>query len=88
MLTPGQEKVLAFIARHTGSLGYPPTMREITEHIGAKSTNAAHCYLQGLAARGAIVRTARASRAIAITAEGRAYLEHVAEASLARRQLG
>lgn len=63
-LTERQKKVLAFIEKHRSRYGYPPTMREIADHIGAKWSHGVERHLQALEKKGFIKREAVKSRGI------------------------
>ena len=66
-LTERQAKVLRFIERHQGRYGYPPSMREIAGHIGAKWSHGVERHLQALEKKGYIKRDAVKSRGIQLT---------------------
>src|SRR3982750_137021 len=51
-LTERQEKILAFIKKSIQDQGYPPTIREIGEHFGIRSTNGANDHLKPLERKG------------------------------------
>ncbi len=63
-LTDRQKKVLAFIERHQSRYGYPPTLREIANHIGAKWSHGIERHLKALEQKGFIEREAVKSRGI------------------------
>ncbi len=63
-LTDRQRKVLTFIEKHQSRYGYPPTMREIADHIGAKWSHGIERHLQALERKGFIKREAVKSRGI------------------------
>ena len=46
--------------------GYSPTVREIGESVGLKSTSSVHIYLKRLEERGYIVRRSECPRAIKV----------------------
>jgi repressor LexA len=74
-LTPGEGRVLGFIARYVTEHGYAPTFREVSENVGSASTNTAHCFIRRLVDKGMIRKGPKgASRALAITTEGRIEL--------------
>jgi repressor LexA len=56
-LTPKQAKVLKYISDYIRSEGYPPTVREISRHIGVASTRATITHLEALEKKGYISRT-------------------------------
>lgn len=63
-LTGRQEQVLAFIRETYRKNGYPPTIREIGDHLGVKWTRGVERHLEALEKKGHIVRTPDASRGI------------------------
>lgn len=65
-LTGRQEQVLGFIREHIVSKQFPPTVREIGEHFGMRSTNAVNDHLAVLARKGWITRDAMVSRGIVV----------------------
>ncbi len=67
-LTPKQESVYKFLVKKLSS-GIPPTVREICEATGIKSTSTVHAILNALEQENYIVRDARYSRAIRLENE-------------------
>jgi repressor LexA len=65
-LTPVQEQVLAFIERFMEERRMPPTVREIREHMGYRSDNAAWQHLNALARKGVLTLEGH-SRGITLT---------------------
>jgi len=65
-LTPKQEKVLKFIQKRVGER-LPPTIREIGEELGFKSTGTVRDYLKVLIQKGLVRRMNNKSRAIELT---------------------
>jgi repressor LexA len=63
-LTRRQELVLAFIAESIEQRGYPPTMREIGERMGIRSTNGVNDHLKALERKGYIHREDLKSRTL------------------------
>ena len=63
-LTPRQQEIYEFLARHLEENGYPPTLREICSEFGMKSTRAASDHLLALERKGYIARTRDRSRGI------------------------
>ncbi|MFH2007335.1 MAG: transcriptional repressor LexA [bacterium] len=63
-LTKRQRQVLNFITRSIEERGYPPTMREIGEHMGIRSTNGVNDHLKALERKGHIVREDLKSRTL------------------------
>ncbi|HEY6871128.1 MAG TPA: transcriptional repressor LexA [Geobacteraceae bacterium] len=69
-LTQRQQEVLDFITAHLESRGYPPTLREIGEHLGVSGTLGVMKHLDALEKKGFIRKTAGSSRGIAISGYG------------------
>lgn len=63
-LTKRQEQTLDFIRRPIQERGYPPTLREIGEHMGIKSTNGVNDHLRALERKGYLRREDMKSRAL------------------------
>ncbi len=63
-LTSRQQKVLEFIRRAFRRQGYPPTIKEIGDHLGVKWTHGVERHLEALEKKGYIVRVRDKSRAI------------------------
>lgn len=63
-LTKRQEQTLEFIRRSIESRGYPPTLREIGEHMGIRSTNGVNDHLRALERKGYLTREDMKSRAL------------------------
>ena len=66
-LTDRQLEVLRIIVRSIRDDGWPPTLREIGEAMGIKSTNGVNDHLKALERKGFIQRFDLRSRAIRIT---------------------
>ena len=63
-LTGRQEKVLKFIQTSYRKKGFPPTIREIADHLGVKWTRGVEGHLEALAKKGHITRARDMSRGI------------------------
>src|SRR5205823_1377504 len=63
-LTDRQKAVLDFISRSIEKHGYPPTLREIGEHMGIRSTNGVNDHLKALEKKGYLEREDLKSRAL------------------------
>ncbi len=61
-----QEQILNYIKEEILSKGYPPTVREICEKVGLKSTSSVHAHLSTLENNGYIRRDPTKPRAIEI----------------------
>jgi repressor LexA len=66
-LTRQQERVLNFIQTHSRKFGYPPTIREIGTHIGAKWNHGVERHLRALEQKGHITRVHDKSRGIKLS---------------------
>src|SRR5262249_16052682 len=65
-LTERQEKILSFIKKSILEQGYPPTIREIGEHFGIRSTNGVNDHLKALERKGYLMRGELKSRALSV----------------------
>jgi repressor LexA len=63
-LTKRQEQTLDFIRKSIDDHGYPPTLREIGEHMGIRSTNGVNDHLRALERKGYLTRQDMKSRAL------------------------
>lgn len=63
-LTHRQQQALDFITACLDANGYPPTLREIGEHMGIRSTNGVNDHLKALERKGYLVREELKSRAL------------------------
>lgn len=61
-----QQRILMFIKRQVAEKGYPPSVREIGEHVGLKSTSTVHGHLQRLENKGLIKRDPMKPRAMEV----------------------
>jgi repressor LexA len=68
-LTKRQTEILEFIHEQLGSEGDAPTVREIAEHFGIRSTNAVADHLKALERKGVIERDPRSARGIHLPEE-------------------
>jgi repressor LexA len=66
-LTERQEEVLRYIAERLQETGYPPTIREIGNGLGIRSTNGVNDHLKALERKGYLDRSSSKSRAIQLT---------------------
>lgn len=67
-LTKRQKEILAFVADHIDSAGFPPTRNDVSKHFGFRSPNAAESHLRALEHKGVIRIEAGQSRGITLTA--------------------
>jgi repressor LexA len=63
-LTRRQEQTLEFIRRSIEQRGYPPTLREIGQYMGIRSTNGVNDHLRALERKGYLRREDMKSRAL------------------------
>ena len=63
-LTARQEQTLDFIRKSIEERGYPPTLREIGEYMGIRSTNGVNDHLRALERKGYLRREDMKSRAL------------------------
>lgn len=68
-LTDRQQEILAFIKDSVNTKGFPPSVKEVQEHFGFKSSTGAQDHLNALAKKGHIVRHPNISRGIEIVNE-------------------
>src|SRR5262245_16055597 len=73
LLTKRQQEIWDFLVGYVDSHGYPPTVREIGEHVGLASPSTVHAHLANLERAGLIKRDPTKPRALELT--GRAARE-------------
>jgi repressor LexA len=66
-LTERQRAVLEFIHESIEERGYPPTLREIGNHLGIRSTNGVNDHLRALERKGYLTREDMKSRTLRLT---------------------
>lgn len=64
-----QDKILAFIKNEIKLKGYPPSVREICDAVGLKSTSTVHGHIKRLEKRGLIRRDSTKPRALEVLGE-------------------
>lgn len=64
VLTERQQLVLDYIQERIADWGYPPTIREIGEHLGIRSTNGVSDHLKALEKKGFLKREGQKSRTL------------------------
>jgi repressor LexA len=69
-LTDRQREILTFISSSIAERGYPPTLREIGEHFGIRSTNGVNDHLKALEKKGHLRREDLKSRAMRPVLDG------------------
>jgi repressor LexA len=72
-LTKRQAQTLDFIRRNIEERGYPPTLREIGEYMGIRSTNGVNDHLRALERKGYLRREDMKSRALKLVEDAAAY---------------
>ncbi len=75
-LSEKQQRILDFIRNEQLNKGYPPSVREICEAVGLKSTSTVHGHLERLEKKGFIRRDPTKPRAIEIIEEGFTPVRH------------
>lgn len=68
-----QAKILAYIEKATLQKGYPPSVREICDAIGLKSTSTVHGHLIRLEKKGLLYRDSMKPRAISVPSDHQMY---------------
>jgi repressor LexA len=86
-LTERQEKILSFIKKSVVDQGYPPTIREIGEHFGIRSTNGVNDHLKALERKGYLLRGELKSRALSVIDGGKAGAAPARFTRVGRREL-
>jgi len=71
-LNEKRRQILEFIVKATEDHGYPPTVREIGEAVGLKSSSTVHFHLKILAELGYLHRDGSLTRALRLSEEGQA----------------
>ncbi|HZS36212.1 MAG TPA: transcriptional repressor LexA [Polyangia bacterium] len=85
-LTDRQQAVLDFISLSIERRGYPPTLREIGEQFGIRSTNGVNDHLKALEKKGYLEREELKSRALRpISSEGAGPTGNIVEVPLLGR---
>jgi len=80
-LTERQQKILTFIKQSIEEQGYPPTIREIGEAFGIRSTNGVNDHLKALERKGYLLRGELKSRALSVIDGGAGEASAVDERS-------
>lgn len=65
-LTPRQQNILDFVTEFQGQHGFPPSIREIGEFFGIKSTNGVSDHLRALEKKGFLNRSGNLSRCLQV----------------------
>ena len=69
LLISPQPEIVDFIKEFIATHGYPPSVREIRDAVGVKSTSTVHFHLTQIEQAGVIERRGKHSRAIRVLAE-------------------
>ena len=69
-LSRNQQLILDFLKDQIRTKGYPPSIREICDHVNLKSTSTVHSHLETLQERGYIERSRSKNRSIEIKDDG------------------
>ena len=64
MLTARQQEIWNFLVEYVDRHGYPPTVREIGEHVGLASPSTVHAHLANLERAGLLRRDPTKPRAL------------------------
>ncbi len=70
-----QKKIIDFVNLYLAEKGYPPSVREICQAVGFKSTSTVHAYIKRLEEEGQILKDATKPRALKILDESEKRLE-------------
>ena len=81
-LTKRQEQTLDFIRKSIEERGYPPTLREIGEYMGIRSTNGVNDHLRALERKGYLRREDMKSRALKLVEDAAAAPSRSSEEDL------
>jgi len=68
-LTLKQQQIYDYVVSFTAENGYPPSVREIGDHLGLKSPSTVHFHLKGLLAAGFIQQAEGKTRSITVTGD-------------------
>lgn len=74
-----QKKIIDFVNRQVAEKGYPPSVREICQAVGFKSTSTVHAYIKKLEEEGLIMKDATKPRALKILDESSSLEGYIAD---------
>ncbi|MGI6690441.1 MAG: transcriptional repressor LexA [Clostridiales bacterium] len=74
-----QNRILEYIKKQVADKGYPPSVREIGEAVGLKSTSTVHGHLKRLESKGLIKRDAMKPRAMELLIDNDASTNHMVQ---------
>lgn len=69
-LTERQQLILDYVQQFQAERGYPPSIREIGEHFGIRSTNGVSDHLRALERKGFLQRSGHQSRSLTVVRDG------------------
>ena len=64
-----KQKIIAFIREFSKKHGHPPSVAEITEGLGYRTTSATQYHIEGLVADGKLSRQPRKARTLVVIDE-------------------
>lgn len=85
-LTDRQRAVLAYISSSIEDRGYPPTLREIGNHLGIRSTNGVNDHIRALERKGYLTREDMKSRTLRLVRRETSSEESGADSGEAERE--
>ena len=68
-ITAKQQQIYDFILSFSEEYGYPPSVREIGDHLGLKSPSTVHFHLKGLRSAGLISQAEGKTRSITVSGD-------------------
>ena len=87
MLTARQQEIWNYLVEYVDRHGYPPTVREIGEHVGLASPSTVHAHLANLERAGLLHRDPTKPRALELFGRERREPERRDEGAVARLPL-
>jgi len=81
LLTKRQQEIWEFLVAYVDDHGYPPTVREIGEHVGLASPSTVHAHLANLERAGLLRRDPTKPRALELLGRERHEVSHREEAA-------
>jgi repressor LexA len=87
VLTARQQEIWNYLVEYVDRHGYPPTVREIGEHVGLASPSTVHAHLANLERAGLLHRDPTKPRALELIGRERREPERRDEATVARLPL-
>lgn len=68
-------EILKFIDKYTRKKGWPPTVRDIQSGLDISSTSVVSYHIKALIGDGYLIKGESQARALALTPDGRMYME-------------